>query len=214
MRARRFVSFEGVDGSGKSTQAALLADALERAGRTVVRTREPGGTALGEALRRVLLESAPGDIGPVAEMHLFAAARAQLVQEVVAPALRAGAWVVADRFLDSSLAYQGVARGLGVETVLAANAAGVGHHMPALTILIDLDPPEAAARRAGDTGRAGSRDRIEDEGAALQERVAEGYREVARRFPVRVQRIDGAAAAQDVHARVMEAVAALGGDVA
>jgi dTMP kinase len=113
--ARRFISFEGVDGCGKSTQAAMLAEALERAGRRVVRTREPGGTALGEELRRVLLESGPGAIGAIAEMHLFAAARAQLVQEVIAPALEAGDWVVADRFLDSSLAYQGVARGLGVE---------------------------------------------------------------------------------------------------
>ena len=201
---RRFVALEGIDGSGKTTQAALLADALERAGATVVRAREPGGTPLGEALRAVLLESAPGDIGAVAEMHLFAAARAQLVERVIAPALAAGRWVVADRFVHSSLAYQGVARGLGVERVLAANAAAVERHMPALTVIVAVDGATAAARRC-----AGP-DRIEAEGDGFQDRVAAGYREVARRFPARVRVVDGRGGPDEVHARVMAEVSALG----
>jgi dTMP kinase len=199
---RRFISFEGVDGCGKSTQAALLADTLQRAGGRVVRTREPGGTALGEELRRVLLQSSPGAIGAIAEMHLFAAARAQLVQEVIVPALEAGDWVVADRFLDSSLAYQGVARGLGIEEVLRVNEPATAHHMPARTILIDVDARRAAARRAG----AEADDRIEAEGTLFQARVAAGYRELAERFPVRVRVVDGAGTPDEVHARVVEAV--------
>lgn len=204
MTPRRFISFEGVDGCGKSTQAALLADALERAGRRVVRTREPGGTALGEELRRVLLESSPGAIGAIAEMHLFAAARAQLVEEVIAPALEAGDWVVADRFLDSSLAYQGVARGLGVERVLHVNDPATAHHMPALTVLLDIDARAATARREG--AEAGADDRIEAEGALFQARVAAAYRDLAERFPVRVRVVDATGSAQEVHARVMGAV--------
>lgn len=200
---RRFVALEGVDGSGKSTQAAMLADALERAGHEVVRVREPGGTALGEALRGVLLEGAPGSIGALAEMHLFAAARAQLVQDVIAPALDAGRWVVADRFLDSSLAYQGVARGLGVDVVLAVNAPATAHRMPALSLIIDLDPAAAAARRC-----AGP-DRIEAEGDGFQQAVAAGYREVARRFPLHARVIDGGGTPDEVHARVMAAVGEL-----
>jgi dTMP kinase len=202
-RSRRFVSFEGIDGSGKSTQAALFAEALETEGHGVVRTREPGGTALGEALRRVLLESEGGSIGALAEMHLFAAARAQLVEEVVAPTLAGGGWVVADRFLDSSLAYQGAARGIGIERVMAANATAVDHHMPALTIVIDLDPDQAAHRRGG---RA---DRIEGEDDDFHARVAAGYRELARRFPIRLCRIAGEGTPQQVHERVMAATAGL-----
>lgn len=207
MTARgRFISFEGVDGSGKSTQAALLASALEARGVTVVRTREPGGTALGEALRGVLLESAPGSIGPVAEVHLFAAARAQLVAEVIAPTLAAGGWVIADRFVDSSLAYQGVGRGLGIPTVLALNELALAGHRPNLTLVLQLEPAAAAERR-----REGAADRIESEGAALQRRVAAGYAELLERFPVHLRAIDAAGPPEAVHGRVWDAVAALPG---
>lgn len=194
----RFVSFEGVDGSGKSTQAAMFADALEAEGRSVVRTREPGGTPLGEALRSVLLEGDPGQIGPMAEVHLFAAARAQLVEQVIAPGIARGAWVVADRFLDSSLAYQGVARGVGIERVLEANRTAVGCHLPAMTIVLDLDADEAARRR-------GRPDRIEGEGEAFQLRVAEGYRDLARRFPIRLCPVPAAGTPDEVHRRVLAA---------
>ncbi len=195
-----FISLEGVDGSGKSTQAVMLADALRERGHEVVHVREPGGTPLGEAVREVVL--GPDAMSPWAEAFLFAAARAQLVADVVAPALAAGTWVVADRFLDSSLAYQGAARGLGIENVAAVNAPGIGGVMPDLTIVLDIAPGAASDRRAG----RGSVDRIEDEGDALQESVAEGYREVARLYPDRVHLVPAAGSLDDVHARVMATV--------
>jgi dTMP kinase len=196
----RFISLEGVDGSGKSTQAVMLADALRERGNDVVHVREPGGTALGEAVREVVL--GPDPMSPWAEAYLFAAARAQLVREVIEPALSTGTWVVADRFLDSSLAYQGAARGLGIPDVAAMNGPAIGEHMPDLTIILDITPGAASDRRAD----RGSVDRIEDEGDALQESVAEGYREVARLYPDRVHLVSAAGTLDEVHARVMAAV--------
>ena len=196
----RFISLEGVDGSGKSTQAVMLSDALRERGNDVVHVREPGGTALGEAVREVVL--GPDPMSPWAEAYLFAAARAQLVREVIEPALSTGTWVVADRFLDSSLAYQGAARGLGIPDVAAMNGPAIGEHMPDLTIILDITPGAASDRRAD----RGSVDRIEDEGDALQESVAEGYREVARLYPDRVHLVSAAGTLDEVHARVMAAV--------
>lgn len=195
-----FVSLEGVDGSGKSTQAVMLADALRERGHEVVHVREPGGTALGEAVRDVVL--GPDPMSPWAEAYLFAAARAQLVREVVEPALARGTWVVADRFLDSSLAYQGAARGLGIAEVAAINGPAIGEFMPDLTIILDITPGAASDRRAD----RGSVDRIEDEGEALQESVAQGYREVARLYPERVHLVPAAGTLDEVHARVMATV--------
>lgn len=195
-----FISLEGVDGSGKSTQATMLADALRDRGHEVVHVREPGGTPLGEAVREVVL--GPDAMSPWAEAFLFAAARAQLVADVIAPALAEGAWVVADRFLDSSLAYQGAARGLGIAQVADVNAPGIGDCMPDLTIILDILPEAASDRRAG----RGSVDRIEDEGEALQESVAEGYREVARLFPDRVHLIPAQGTLDEVHTRVLATV--------
>ena len=196
----RFISLEGVDGSGKSTQAAMLADALRDRGHDVIAVREPGGTALGEDIRDIVL--GPDAMSPWAEALLFAAARAQLVADVVRPALEAGRWVVADRFLDSSLAYQGTARGLGIDQVVQVNAPGIGGCMPDLTVILDIVPSSASDRRAG---RA-SVDRIEGEGEALQEAVAEGYREVARLFPDRIALIPAAGTLDEVHTRVLAAV--------
>ncbi len=153
-----FISFEGLDGSGKTTQARLLAEALESEGAKVVRVREPGGTPAGERIRELLLD--PGEaIDPAAEALLYAAARAQLVADVIAPALRDGAHVVADRFIDSSLAYQGVARGLGVERVLEVNLLATRGIFPDRTVLLRLDQAEAAGaprprRRTGSRPRA------------------------------------------------------------
>jgi dTMP kinase len=187
-----FVSFEGVDGSGKSTQADMLADHIRAAGRDVVLTREPGGTPLGEAIRELLLG---GDaMTPWAEAALFAAARAELVAEVIAPALDRGAWVVCDRFVDSSLAYQGIARGLGVEGVLELNMPVIGGRLPDRTFVLLLD--DSAARLAG------APDRIEREGNAFRARVNDAYRELVDRFPERMVALDGTRTVKDLAAAV------------
>jgi dTMP kinase len=193
-----FISLEGLDGTGKTTQAALLADAAAAAGREVVAVREPGGTAPGERIRTMLLDPALR-IGDWAEALLYAAARAQLVEEVIRPALERGATVIADRFLDSSLAYQGSARGLGVDEVLEVNRAATRGLLPDRTVLLQL-PEEAAAVRRGQP------DRIEAEGAAFLGRVAEGFADAARRFPGRIAVVDASGTPEQVAARVREAV--------
>jgi dTMP kinase len=185
-----FVTFAGVDGSGKSTQAQLLAERLRSEGREVVLTREPGGTAAGEQIRDVVLHGE--GLAPWAEASLFAAARAQLVDEVIRPALARGADVVSDRYLDSSLAYQGLARGLGIERMLELNLLTTSGLLPDRTFLILLPPAEAAARRTGEP------DRIEREGAAFSEQVDRAYREIARVFAQRVVVVDGTLNPQDM----------------
>jgi dTMP kinase len=185
-----FVTFEGVDGSGKSTQARLLAERLRSAGRDVVLTREPGGTELGEQIRGILLHGER--VAPWAEAALFAAARAQLVDEVIRPALARGADVVSDRYLDSSLAYQGLARGLGVERVLELNLLATSGLLPDRTFLIAVSPEEAAARKDGEP------DRIEREGPEFAAEVDRAYRELARIFAQRVVVVDGTQNPEDI----------------
>jgi len=175
------VTFEGVDGSGKSTQAELLRDALAADGREVVLTREPGGTEVGERVRELVLNGP--DMTPWAEAALFAAARAELVATVIRPALDRGADVIADRYVDSSLAYQGIARGVGVDHVLELNLHVVQHLMPDQTVLLLLDPSEAGRRVA-------KPDRLESEGADFHRRVDAAYRELAERFPERIVAFD------------------------
>jgi dTMP kinase len=185
-----FITFEGLDGSGKSTQADLLAEAIRGAGREVVTTREPGGTELGEHVRELLLGDA--GISPWAEAALFAAARAELVERVILPALEQGAVVICDRYLDSSLAYQGVARGLGVDRVLELNLPAIRGQLPDHTFLLELDAKEAAKR----VGRNG--DRIEREDAEFRQRVADAYRLLAETFPQRIEAVDGSRPADQI----------------
>jgi dTMP kinase len=189
-----FVTFEGVDGSGKTTQARLLADLLAAEGREVVHIREPGGTLLGERIRELLLAGDP--MAPWTEAALFAAARAQLVDEVIRPGLARGADIVCDRYLDSSLAYQGLARGLGVERVLELNLLATSGLLPDRTFLILL-PLEEAAARAGDAP-----DRIEREGPSFLEEVDKAYRELARVFSQRIAVVDGTKKPEDIASEI------------
>jgi dTMP kinase len=192
-----FISLEGIDGSGKTTQARLLARAL---GENVVLVREPGGTETGERIR-VLLKDPGLDLDPLAELLLFCAARAELVAQVISPARDRGQDVVCDRFSDSSVAYQGVARGLGADRVEEICDLATGGVWPDLTILLRIQP-EAAAERIGRR----KADRFEGEGIELQRLVAEGYDEVARRHPERVRVVDAEGDPDTVHAAVLAEV--------
>jgi dTMP kinase len=192
-----FVSLEGIDGSGKSTQAKLLAEAL---GPETVLVREPGGTAAAERVRELLADGAL-ELDPMAELLLFCAARADLVRRVIRPALGAGRDVVSDRFADSSAAYQGGGRGMGLELAERLSEAAAEGLRPDLTLLLWIDPQQAAKRSAGD-------DRFESAGLDFQRAVAAAYEEIAARHAERVVRVDASGSVEEVHARVMEAVEA------
>jgi dTMP kinase len=195
-----FISFEGIDGSGKSTQAELLAEAL---GPETVLVREPGGTPVAERIRELLADP-DLEIDPLAELFLFCAARADLVRRVVRPALDGGGDVIADRFVDSSVAYQGGARGLGLEVVERMTAGATEGLEPDLTLLLAVEPEIGAARSGGE-------DRFESEGLDLQRTVSAAYRVIAARNPERIVEIDGDGSAEEVHERVMEVVGELRG---
>jgi dTMP kinase len=190
-----FISLEGVDGSGKSTQARLLVEAL---GSETVAIREPGGTDAAERIRELLADPSL-DLDPFAELLLFSAARADLVSRVIRPALDAGKVVVADRFADSSVAYQGGARGLGTSHVLSLTDTVIDGLWPDLTLLLKVDPEIGL-------GRAKSDDRFEAEGLDLQRAVAEAYEEIAIIASDRVVVVDATGSVDEVHRRVMEVV--------
>lgn len=190
-----FISLEGVDGSGKSTQARLLVEAL---GGDTVAIREPGGTDAAERIRELLAD--PGlELEPLAELMLFLAARADLTERVIRPALEAGRHVVADRFSDSSIAYQGAARGLGVGEVIGLCETATDGMWPDLTLLLRIDPETGLGRAAGD-------DRFESEGLGLQQEVATAYEEIAQIASDRVVVVDATGTVEEVHERVLEAV--------
>lgn len=203
-----FVSFEGVEGCGKSTQVALLAQELKRRGVEVVTTREPGGTPLGEEIRALLLNPAFTPT-PWAELFLLEAARAQLVAAVIRPALEKGAWVLADRFSDSSLAYQAGARGLPFRQVRALNLMATGGLVPHRTLVLSLPVPEALSRaRNRPTTQAANR-RFEDEGETFHRRVAAAFKRLAAQEPQRVRLVDGRGSPSQVHARVLQELSEL-----
>jgi dTMP kinase len=191
-----FVTFEGLDGSGKTTQAELLRAHLVESGREVVATREPGGTELGERIRPLLLDGP--EMSAWAEAALFAAARAELVDRVILPALDSGADVICDRYLDSSLAYQGIARGLGVDEVLELNQRVLRGVMPDRTFLLLVDAEESE-RRIGATT-----DRIEGAGRDFRRRVDEAFRVIAERFPDRIRALDGTLPPREIARAVRE----------
>jgi|GEM_PF-6612 len=204
-----FITLEGVDGAGKSTQARLLARALELAGYQVVSLREPGGTAISEKIRALLLDPANTAMGDTCELLLYEAARAQLVHEVIAPALAAGKVVLCDRFYDSTTCYQAFADGLDRQMVRDANNLAVAGTHPALTLVYHITPEQAALRMAV----RGAADRMEAKGMAFQERVYQGFCAIAAEEPNRVKLIDATASIEDVFAQTVEQVRAYGLDI-
>jgi len=191
-----FVALEGVDGAGKSTQAQLLRKFFEARGRRVLTVREPGGTKLGEELRRIILDPESGDLGPEVDLLLFMAARAQLCREEIAPALERGDVVLSDRFLCSSVVYQGIVGGLGIENVLAVGSVATRGVEPDLSVVLDVDPARAHSKL--DAG-----DRMELRGVEFQKQVREGFRALAEKFPAKIAWIDGHESVEQVHASIV-----------
>lgn len=203
-----FITFEGPEGSGKSTQAALLVDCLRESGRTVISVREPGGTATGEAIRDILQHDSAGEsIFPETETLLFEACRAQLVRQTILPALERGDCVVSDRFADSTTAYQGYGRGFEVARIVDINAFAVNGAVPDLTVLLDL-PVDEGFRRICARNQATGKvlDRMELEGLEFHERVRRGYLEMARLSPERFRIIRGDQPPAGVSAKVWQTV--------
>lgn len=207
MTRGKFIALEGGEGAGKSTQGRLLAEALEARGITAIVTREPGGTPGAEAIRALLLDSAGEGWNPRAEALLFAAARSDHVERLIRPALDAGTWVICDRFVDSSRAYQGGAGGLDDHDILALHVIGSGGLLPDLTVLIEVSPDIAVARTAqrdgGETDRIGGRD------AAYHGAVVAAFRALADADPTRFARIDSDGSREETHAQILGAVTSL-----
>ena len=195
-----FITFEGSEGSGKSTQANKLAGRLQRSNVPYILTREPGGTPIGESIRE-LLQFAPhnSDMTSETELLLFEASRSQLVREVIKPALKRGMCVVADRFFDSTSVYQGAARKLDRETIKRLNEFAVGSYIPDITFVLDVDAATAASRMKREPRKA---DRMEQQPAEFYQRVRSGYRELATREPKRIVLIDGAGDVDDIEKEI------------
>lgn len=204
-----FITLEGADGCGKSTQAAILADRIAATGREVVRLREPGGTAVSEKIRALVLDPENSEMAPECELLLFEASRAQLVRQVIEPALVRGAVVVCDRFYDSTFAYQAAGRSLAEPTIRAANALGSCGVAPDRTLVLDMDTDAALSRATRDGA-----DRMEAEGVAFQRRVREGYLRLVAEEPHRVRRVDAAGTVEEVTGRLADALADLLPDLA
>ncbi len=201
-----FISFEGGECSGKSTQAELLAAALRKQEYAVLETREPGGTAFGEELRRLLKYSRANADAPCpeAELFLFSASRSQLMRELILPQLERGGIVICDRFADSTTAYQGYARGLELELIRKLNQAAVIGRWPDLTLLLDLDPAHSRQRGQLRLETLHDQDRFEAEERAFHEKVRAGYLELAKEHPERITVLDAAAGRDELHQQILE----------
>ena len=196
-----FISFEGLDYSGKTTQAAILADALKRDGREVLLLREPGGTAISEKVRSILLDGEHGELTSVAELLLFSAARNQLVQQVIRPALEKKKIVICDRFVDSTTVYQGFGRGLNLEDVKAVNRISTGGIMPEFTFFLDIEVEEMLRRREVARGTA---DRMESSGIEFFRRVRDGFWSLAQESPIRFIVINGTRSIDLIHSEIRD----------
>jgi dTMP kinase len=204
-----FITFEGMDGSGKTTQLRRLAAHLRAMGRKVLETAEPGGTAIGRKIRQILLDAGNQELSPAAELLLYFASRAQNVNQSILPALDRGEIVLADRFTDSTLAYQGCGRGLGAEVVLALDKIACRGLQPDLTLLLEISPADSLARaRARNSSEASPETRMDDQALEFHRKVHEAYKAVAGQQPARVKLIDGTAPADDVERAIWEVVRA------
>jgi len=205
-----FITFEGMDGSGKTTQIERLSARLRAMGREVLETAEPGGTVIGGKIRRILLDSANQELSPTAELLLYFASRAQNVDERIRPALASGAVVVCDRFTDSTLVYQGCGRGLGAEAVLALDRIACRGLKPDVTILVDLDV-EAGLQRAQARNTAATSDetRMDDQSLEFHRRVYEAYRRLAGAEPERIRIVDGTASPDAIEREIWDIVGPL-----
>ncbi len=202
-----FITFEGIDGSGKSTQMRFLGERLRAEGRDVYETVEPGGTAVGQQIRRILLDSANQDLRPTTELLLYFASRSQNVEQCILPALRSNKFVLCDRFTDSTLAYQGYARGLGVDIVLALDRIACQGLTPDITFLIDVDLDTALARTRERNAASGAGEtRMDDESREFHRKVRDAYFTIAEQNAGRFRVIDGRGAPDKVAARVWENV--------
>jgi dTMP kinase len=205
----RLISFEGLDGAGKTTQMDLLERWLQARGVSYVRTREPGGTPLGVEIRRLLLNRPDLAIVPLAEAFLFQADRAQHFATLVIPALREGKLIISDRCFDASIAYQGYARGVGVELVEQLSMLATQGYKPDLTILLDLDPSEVHRRTDTTSDQSGAREeltRFDAEAEDFHRRVQEGFRALARAHPERIKVVDASRSAGEIHQEIVELV--------
>lgn len=197
-----FITMEGPDGSGKTTQIDLLKKYLEKKGYDIVIAREPGGTVIGEAIRKIILNPEYEEMGHMTELLLYASARAQLVNQVIKPALTEGKAVICDRFVESSAVYQGIGRGLGVDTVYEVNNYALGDVQPKLTIFMDLDAEEGIKRKK----EQAELDRMEKEDLSFHKRVVDGYRQLARLYPERIVPIDATLPIDTIHSMIVEEV--------
>ena len=196
----KFITFEGCEGVGKSTQLRLLQEYFRNNNIEAVFTREPGGVRLCETIRGVILNKEFTEMSPVCEAMLYAASRAQLVSEIILPALNSGKIVLCDRYVDSSYAYQGYARGIGIDKIEEINKPAMSSAIPDLTIFLDLSPKDAFRRKGG----RDSDDRMENEKIEFHEKVYEGYKEVARKFPERVVSIRPAGSKIETHHAIVK----------